>query len=62
MKKALIDILGIVSILCIFFGMPLFIVNVAKEDWRKWIFLGMAIGGFLVLCLLAFLRYKQKKK
>ena len=62
MKKAVVDILGIVSVLLLGFGTPLFIVNVGREGPRKWIYLGMAVAGLLLLCILTLLRLRQKKK
>ena len=62
MKKAVVDILGIVSVLFLSFGTPLFIVNVAREGPRKWIYLGMAVAGLLLLGILTLLRLRQKKK
>ncbi len=55
-------VLGIVSALCIFYGFPLMIVNIGRDQKLMFIYMGVGIFGFVGICVTALLMMLNKKK
>ena len=48
--RILYVIYSIVTVFCIFYGFPLMIVNIGRNQQKVFIYMGIFIFGFLLLC------------
>lgn len=60
-KKILFSIYSIITIFCLFYGVPLTIINAGKDDF--FIYLSIAIIGIVLLIVMAiYILIKQRNK
>ncbi len=60
-KKILFSIYSIITIFCLFYGVPLTIINAGKDDF--FIYLSVAIIGIVLLIVMAiYILIKQRNK
>lgn len=62
MKKVLFYILGIVSVLAIFFGFPLGIVNIGRDPKMSIIYFCIGVAGLIGISICALIMMFNKKK